>query len=103
MPSRSLAPCFCGEFVISYKLQNKLAFLSNINVEFGAWLPNISDDQFTYAFLALALGVVLSAKNSTHSLHNFAPTKMKLLIATFAITFTALLFNTISEFLYFNF
>jgi len=94
---------FYGEMIISYKLEEKWQFLSSANIKFGAWLPHISGDQFTYAFLLMTAFIVFFSKNSSFYLFNFVPSKKLLFLSTFAITLTALLFNKISEFLYFNF
>ncbi len=94
---------FFGDFIISHKLLEKAQFLSLLNLKVGAWLPNISGDQFTYTFLFMALFLVLFAKNSTYYMYHFYPSKKLLLISTLSITVVALMFNKISEFLYFNF
>ena len=98
-----LGGMFGGEVVISYKLQEKWEFLSHLNIKFGGWLPNIAGDQFTYTFLFIALLLVLFTKSSTYYFDNFNPSKKLLLISTLSLTFVALMFNKISEFIYFNF
>jgi len=94
---------FFGEMIISYKLKEKLPVLSSLDLKFGAWLPHISGDQFTYAILLIILILIMTTKNSTEYLSSFRPSKKLLALSTFCIVITALLFNRVSEFLYFNF
>jgi len=90
--------------ILPEKLSSSLGFLANYSdVEFGKWLTIGSSELVVW--IALALVVVVSLKNSMHYFKNWKPTKLNLFF-TIVLSVTALLSllgSGESEFLYFNF
>lgn len=92
-----------GTIVLPLKLEEKLNLLSSFNVKFGSSFGNISGDHFTFIFLLIAFFTIFLLKNSSFYINNFVPSNKLIAFSTFTITISILMFNRVSEFLYFNF
>ena len=94
--------------VLPDKLENKLSFLSNYGIEFGAWAGDISGSNYTAIVIILAFLVILIFKNSIQIVklnEKFNPTRIKALYFGFllAISILYMYASTHTEFIYFNF
>ena len=94
--------------VLPDKLENKLSFLSNYGIEFGAWAGGISGSNYTAIVIILAFLVILIFKNSIQIVklnEKFNPTRIKALYFGFllAISILYMYASTHTEFIYFNF
>jgi hypothetical protein len=98
-----LSGMFGGVVVLPLKLEERLDFLSAFSITFGSSLGNISGDHFTFMYLLIAFLTVLLLKNSSLYTNNFVPSKKLIAFSTFTLTISILMFNRVSEFLYFNF
>jgi len=88
--------------VFSSKYTEKLSFLSEYGIEFGAWLPNIDGNKSgTWIFVGLI--IVLLCKNSMQLKETFKPNKWYLLFSIIIMMYAVSNMNKLSEFLYFNF
>lgn len=92
-----------GGVVLPNALANKLAFLNNYGVEFGAYLDAISGNLWTIVWLLLSFAFLLIFKNSTQKLETFQLSYKTALFAAGAFVGGLLSLNKVSEFLYFNF
>jgi len=88
--------------VFSSKYAEKLSFLQDYGVEFGAWLPHINGNK-SGTWLIGAFFVVLLAKNSMQLRVSFRPNKWYLLFSITIMIYAISNMNKLSEFLYFNF
>jgi alginate O-acetyltransferase complex protein AlgI len=89
--------------ILPDKLENKLSFLSNYGIEFGAWAGDIAGSDWTMIWLILGFILVLMFKNSIQKISSFQLNYKTVSLAAIAFTFGILSLNKVSEFLYFNF
>jgi len=94
---------FTGNIVLSPAWQQKLSFLSEYKVAFGAWLPSISNDPYTLYWIIGGLFVTLVLKNSNQLAERFKPNWLTALYAAVLFLTAASSLSKLSEFLYFNF
>lgn len=88
--------------VFSSKYAEKLSFLQEYGVEFGAWLPNI-DGNKSGTWIIVAFIIVLFFKNSMQLRESFKPNKWYLMFSVALMMYAISNMNKLSEFLYFNF
>ncbi|MEA2110895.1 MAG: MBOAT family protein [Campylobacterota bacterium] len=88
--------------VLPYGLHSSLAFLQNFGVEFGKFI-HIDGRGKAMAFIVLAFIIVLRFKNSMEKLETLEYNKKTALLSSAMFLSALLLFNQVSEFLYFNF
>ena len=90
--------------VLPYKLENQLAFLSQLGVEFKmTWLPDITSNIWTFVWLLMGFILTLAFENSTQKLDSFKLDNKTVLFSGMAFVIGVLSLNKVSEFLYFNF
>lgn len=88
--------------VFSEKYIDKLSFLMDYGVEFGAWLPHI-DGNKSGIWVFIGLLIVVFAKNSMELRKLFKPNKWYLIVTVSMMMYSISNMNKLSEFLYFNF
>ena len=89
--------------VLPYGLNQKLAFLKNYGVTFGAWITNVGGNLETFVLIAVFLAIAAFCKNSNEMSNNFKPS---LVSGAFTLALSIgcfLSMGKVSEFLYFNF
>jgi hypothetical protein len=86
-------------------LANKLAFLQQFGIEFGAWVGNIDagGGKSLVPYLIIVFILTLFFKNSMEKLRLFKPNILTLFFLISILFFSIILLSTESEFLYFNF
>ncbi len=94
---------FGGSLVLPLSLQDQLGFLSSFDITFGHWLHSISRDPYTALWLAGALLLVTTFKNSNQITENLKPNYMTAIFAAILFLGAASSLSKLSEFLYFNF
>jgi hypothetical protein len=82
---------------------NRLNFLENYGVEFGAWLNHIQGSNETIKWILVAFFIILIFKNSNEKLNQFSLNYVSLLLSVIAFVGAILSVHNNSEFLYFNF
>ena len=100
-----------NNIVLPAQLQNKLFFLNNYGVEFGAWAEVIAGSNYTPIILLLCFCLVLVPKNSIEIIHskeliNKSTTSIYKAIffgVLFALSALYIYGSNYSEFVYFNF
>jgi len=88
--------------LFSSKYAEKLAFLQEYGVEFGAWLPNINGNK-AGTWIIVAFILVLFFKNSMQLRESFKPNKWYFIFSVVIMMYAISNMNKLSEFLYFNF
>ncbi len=91
-----------SSIVFSSKYAEKLAFLQEYGVEFGAWLPNINGNK-SGTWIIVAFILVLFFKNSMQLRESFKPNKWYFIFSVVIMMYAISNMNKLSEFLYFNF
>ncbi len=92
-----------SEITLHPVFQNKIAFLSNYGIKFGAMFENMNASKWTIICLIIVFIVVLMLKNSTQKLDVFKPGYKTAGLSAVAFALSILSLNKVSEFLYFNF
>ncbi|MFC2074210.1 MBOAT family O-acyltransferase [Campylobacterota bacterium] len=95
---------FSGDIVLYYKLEPALSFLSPFGVKFEDVFARIHGSNETFIYLVASFIIVLALKFNSFTLKaTFTANKKEILFTVFAFTYSILLLNRVSEFLYFNF
>ncbi|MDM5272538.1 MBOAT family protein [Sulfurovum sp. zt1-1] len=89
--------------VFPYMLASPLSFLSDYGVEFGNWVPSINGNKWILVWLAGCFIIILAFKNSNEKLDTFVLNYKTAIFTGICFISSLLYFDTISDFLYFNF
>lgn len=92
-----------GGVVLPDRLADKLGFLSEYGMEFGAWLGGIEGSTKTPFLIVITLMFVFIARNTTYYIHNFTATRLNAITTGIILFISLILLNAENEFLYFNF
>jgi len=92
-----------NNIVLPVQLENKLTFLSDLNIKFGYWAKNIDGNIWTFVLLTILFIIIMNFKNSIEELDNFKINYRTALWSGILLFFGLLSLNRVSEFLYFNF
>ncbi len=84
-------------------LGNRLSFLTEYSVTFGAWLNHIQGSNVTIIWILSGFLITISLKNSTIMLKNFQLNTYTLVLSSVAFLLSVLSLHQNTEFLYFNF
>lgn len=99
-----LSSMFSFENIVLPRLLNeKLAFLSKFQIEFGGIANNINGNILTPIYLIAALFVIVVFKNSIYKLYKFEANYNSLLFTSFTLFISILHLTKVTDFLYFNF
>ncbi len=95
---------FTGSVELPAELANKLSFLSNYGVEFGAGLQKIGPNKEIVIGLILAFIIALALNNTNKLVEKFKPKRRNLLLVAVLFVYAVVAFLTVkSDFLYFDF
>ncbi|QKE28424.1 membrane-bound O-acyl transferase, MBOAT family [Arcobacter acticola] len=89
--------------ILPEKLESKLSFLTNYNIEFGYWAENIKGNDFTAIAVILGFILILAFRNSMEKGKDFKLNYKTALLSAICFIGAILSLNKASEFLYFNF
>jgi len=92
-----------GDLVLYYKLEKSLSFLSDYGVTFSQVFKDINGDDNTFIYIVIAFIITLLFKNTFYLKDNFTASKKEVFLTIFFLSYSMLLLNRVSEFLYFNF
>ena len=91
--------------VLPNPLVTKLAFLKDFGVEFGGFIANLDNNsgKTLIPMMFFAFILVLFFKNSMEKRDSFKPNIVFLVLNLVIFMYSLMMFNKVSEFLYFNF
>ncbi len=92
-----------NNIILPEQLSEKLAFLNNYNIEFGAYLENIDGSTKTIPMIIIILFMILLSKNSIQKLQKFQLNYRTVLFTVITFFIGIISLDKVSEFLYFNF
>ena len=94
---------FSGSVVLPLSMQEYFDSLSGHGVRFGYWLQSVSRDEYTMLWIATALIVVVTLKNSNQITDRLKPNYLTAVYAALLFLAGVSSLSKLSEFLYFNF
>jgi hypothetical protein len=92
-----------NNIILPNALEGRLGFLTDFGINFGGFVTNIRGDFYTTIWILFGFIMVLMFKNSIQKINDFQLNYTTVLLAGFSFTFSVLMLNKVSEFLYFNF
>ncbi len=92
-----------NNIILPNALEGRLGFLTDFGINFGGFVTNIRGDFYTPIWILFGFIMVLMFKNSIQKINDFQLNYTTVLLAGFSFTFSVLMLNKVSEFLYFNF